>query len=239
MSYQNPHQMQCTWYDLTEKYGAPNIKWCEQTLCQFISEPANTWSNLGFLMVGILIYVYATKNKHPWSLKQFGPIVFIMGSLSFIYHFSNFYLTQILDFVGMFFFVGWALGRNLIRIGKLKPQQLIPFNLIYSAVLTVIMHLMYINEIKFQVLIIISGLLIIATEFAARKVNKVDYKWFFITLGLLIVAFSFSLSDIEHFWCNPENHGWFEQGHAIWHWTCSTAMFALYLFQSQEKLRNI
>ena len=65
MSYQNPHQMQCTWYDLTEKYGAPNIKWCEQTLCQFISEPANTWSNLGFLMVGILIYVYATKNKHP------------------------------------------------------------------------------------------------------------------------------------------------------------------------------
>ncbi|MGZ3690803.1 MAG: ceramidase domain-containing protein [Pseudobdellovibrio sp.] len=239
MSYQNPHQMQCTWYDMAEKYGAPNIKWCEQTLCQFISEPANTWSNLGFLIMAVLIYVYATKNKHPWALKQFGPIVFVMGLLSFIYHFSNFYITQIFDFVGMFLFVGWTLGRNLIRLQKLKPDQLLSFNLMYTVVLTGILHIMYVSEIKFQILIIISGLLIIATEFMVRKKVAVDYKWFWVTLGLLVVAFGFSLSDHEHIWCVPENHGWFEQGHAIWHWTSSVAMFTLYLFQSQEKLRNI
>ena len=120
MAYPNPHGPSCPWYDITEKTGAPNIKWCEETLCQWVSEPANTWSNLGYIIVGVFIIYLANKHKHNSNLKQFGPIVIFMGAMSLFYHQSNFYGSQILDFVGMFFFVGWAIGQNLIRLGKLK-----------------------------------------------------------------------------------------------------------------------
>ena len=39
---QNPHGVGCPWHSITETWGAPNVKWCEETLCQWISEPANT-----------------------------------------------------------------------------------------------------------------------------------------------------------------------------------------------------
>lgn len=236
MKYENPHGPSCPWYPITESQGAPNIKWCEETLCQWISEPANTWSNLGYMIVAVYILFYGIKNKHNFKLLQFGPIIFFMGAMSFFYHQSNFYGSQILDFVGMFFFVGWAKGMNLIRMGKLKEQQLIPFNLIVATVYTIVMHLMYVTGVKFQMLVLISAFIIIGTEIAAQKIKKTDVKWFLASIGTLVVAFGFSISDGQRIWCDPSQHGWFSQGHALWHWTAAIAMFTIYKHYSQDAL---
>lgn len=237
MTYTNPHGPSCPWYDITEKTGAPNIKWCEETLCQWVSEPANTWSNLGYLFFALIITYISIKKKHNFTMKQFGPIVFFMGAMSFFYHQSNFYISQVLDFVGMFFFVGWAIGMNLIRLGKLQKKHLIAFNLGLGTFFTVAMHLMYISGIKFQMIVMVAGALIFGTEIMARKLVKVSYKWFSITLGTILVAFSFSLSDNRRIWCDPSQHGWFSQGHAMWHWVCSIAMITLYFHYSQPALK--
>lgn len=236
MKYTNPHGPSCPWYPITESQGAPNIKWCEETLCQWISEPANTWSNLGYLIVGIYVTYLAFKNRQNFNLKQFGPIIFFMGAMSFFYHQSNFYGSQILDFVGMFFFVGWAKGMNLIRLGVLKDKHLIPFNLVVAAIFTGIMHWMYVTGIKFQMLVLISAFIIIGTEIAAQRKFRSDLGWFIASIGFLIIAFGFSISDGQRLWCDPTQHGWFSQGHAIWHWTASIAMFTIYKHYSQAKL---
>jgi hypothetical protein len=236
MSYPNPHGPSCPWYNITEKTGAPNVKWCEETLCQWISEPANTWSNLSYLIGGLFLLWFARKHKHNAEMLQFGPIIFFMGSMSFVYHLSNFYLSQILDFIGMFFFVGWTIGMNLIRLGKLKSKHLIAFNLIYSFINTLIMHVMYVNGIKYQVLIIISGLIICLTEYLARNIVKVYYKWFFATLASLILAFAFSIADGKRIWCNPTDHGWFSQGHAVWHWLAGLGMVLIFFHFQQSAL---
>lgn len=237
MAYPNPHGPMCPWYETTEQTGAPNIKWCEETLCQWISEPANTWSNIGYLIAALFVGYMAYKNKHNSNLKQFGPIIFFMGAMSLFYHMSNFYGSQILDFLGMFLFVGWAIGMNLIRLGKLKSNQLIWFNLGLASVYTVMMHAMYVSEIKFQVIVLISALIIVATEFKARKVAKVQYGWFIATLGFLVIAFGFSVSDGSRFWCHPTEHGWFSQGHAIWHWVAAIGMVTIYKHYSQATLK--
>ena len=237
MAYPNPHGPSCPWYDITEKTGAPNIKWCEETLCQWVSEPANTWSNLGYIIVGVFIIYLANKHKHNSNLKQFGPIVIFMGAMSLFYHQSNFYGSQILDFVGMFFFVGWAIGQNLIRLGKLKFAQLKWFNLSLASVYLVAMHAMYISEIKFQVIVLISGFIILATELMARKIAPIKYGWFVTTIATLIVAFGFSISDGSRFWCNPTHHGWFSQGHAVWHWVAALGMFTIYKHYTQSALK--
>ncbi|MFP5384610.1 MAG: ceramidase domain-containing protein [Bacteriovoracia bacterium] len=236
MTYQNPHNPGCPWHSITESQGAPNIKWCEETLCQWISEPANTWSNLGYLIVAVIMTYLAIKKKEPFNLKIFGPIIFFMGAMSFYYHLSNFYGSQILDFVGMFFFVGWAIGMNFIRLDKLKSEKLVPFVLVFSLLMTGIMHWMYLTNIKFQMLVLISGIIILITEIAAQKKQHNHMKWFWTTIGILIVAFGFSISDGQRLWCSPKNHGWFSQGHALWHWTAAIGMFTIYKHYSQEVL---
>jgi hypothetical protein len=237
MAYPNPHGLSCPWYEITEKTGAPNIKWCEETLCQWISEPALTWSNLGYLIVGLVVLYLGIKNKHNAHMKQFGPIIFFMGAMSFFYHQSNFYGSQILDFVGMFFFVGWAIGMNLIRLSKIKSNQLVWFNLSLASVYSVAMHAMYVTDIKFQVIVLISGFIILATEFMARNIVKVKYNWFITTILVLIVAFGFSISDGQRIWCDPTQHGWFSQGHAIWHWVAAIGMLTIYFHYSQPALK--
>lgn len=237
MQYTNPHGPSCPWYPITESQGAPNIKWCEETLCQWISEPANTWSNLGYMIVAVIITIIAFRNRHNFQLKQFGPIIFFMGAMSFFYHQSNFYGSQILDFVGMFFFVGWAMGMNFIRLGKMEANKLIPFNIIVAVIFTIAMHIMYLTGVKFQGIVLISGFIILATEIKAQKKVKTGLGWFIAAIATLIVAFGFSISDGQRLWCNPTHHGWFAQGHAVWHWTASIAMFFIYKHYSQEKLR--
>lgn len=234
--YTNPHGPSCPWYDITVAQGAPNIKWCEETLCQWISEPANTWSNLGYLIVAVVITISAFRNKESIELKQFGPIIFFMGAMSFFYHQSNFYGSQILDFVGMFFFVGWANGMNLIRLGKLQRKNLIPFNITVALIYTIAMHIMYVTGIKFQVLVLISGFFIVGTEIAAYKKVKDDIRWFSVSIVLLIIAFGFSISDGQRLWCDPTQHGWFSQGHAVWHWVASIAMFTIYKHYQKIKV---
>jgi hypothetical protein len=237
MAYPNPHGPTCPWYEITEQTGAPNIKWCEETLCQWVSEPALTWSNLGYLIVGLFVLYLGIKNKHNAHMKQFGPIIFFMGAMSFFYHQSNFYGSQILDFIGMFFFVGWAIGMNLIRLSKIKSNQLVWFNLGLASVYTVAMHAMYVTDIKFQVIVLISGFIILATEFMARNIVKVKYNWFITTILVLIVAFGFSISDGQRIWCDPTQHGWFSQGHAIWHWVAAIGMLTIYFHYSQPALK--
>jgi hypothetical protein len=234
--YINPHAPSCPWYDITEKTGAPNIKWCEETLCQWISEPANTWSNLGYMIIACVILYLSIKNKHNKELKQFGPIIFFMGAMSYFYHQSNFYGSQVLDFVGMFFFVGWVIATNLIRLGFLARKNHHWFNLALGTFFTILMHVMYIYGIKFQGIVLICGFVILGTEIMARKLAKLHYKYFISAIITLIIAFGFSISDGQRIWCDPTAHGWFSQGHAVWHWVASLGMLFIYLHYSQDAL---
>lgn len=237
MTYPNPHGPSCPWYDITEKTGAPNIKWCEETLCHWVSEPANTYSNIGYLLVAVLLLYLGIKNRHNSNMLQYGPIIFFMGAMSFFFHQSNFYVSQILDFIGMFFFVGWAIGMNLVRMGKLKYKNMIWFNLGLGIFYTAITHAMYVGGLKFQGIVLVSGFAIMLTEYLARNTVKVNYKWFATTILILIFAFGFSIADGKRIWCDPSQHGWFSQGHALWHWIASFAMLTLYLHYSQAALR--
>ena len=236
--YPNPHGLSCPWYSLAESQGAPNIKWCEETLCQWISEPANTWSNLGYLIVGLIITVLAFKNHNSSRVKQFGVIVFLMGAMSFFYHLSNFYGSQILDFIGMFLFVGWALGMNLIRLGTLQVKRLPLFYSTVAIFLTVLLHLMYINDLKFQAIVLGMGILVVIIELILYLRHHHNIRFFGLSVGLFLVGFGFSIADGSRLWCDPTLHGWFSQGHAIWHWITSLAMLTIYRHYSQIDTRD-
>jgi hypothetical protein len=99
------------------------------------------------------------------------------------------------------------------------------------------MHVMYRAGMKFQGIVLVSGFLIIATEIKARNLVKIEYKYFFAAIATLGVAFAFSIADGKRIWCDPTNHGWFSQGHAVWHWVNSFAMLFIFLHYSQAALK--
>ena len=55
---------------------------------------------------------------------------------------------------------------------------------------------------------------------------------------LLTIAFGFSISDVTRRFCDPQSHGWFSQGHALWHWIGALSMVTIFLHYSQPALRE-
>ena len=231
-NYVNPHPPGCYWYDAAEKVGAPNLKWCEETLCQVISEPANTWSNLAYIIVFAIMFKM-TRKLNSKTLRYTPYAMLIMGLGSFFYHASNNYLSQVIDFIGMFFFVHWLIGLNFMRAKVFNLNKTKKYYIGFMLLNCIVMHILYINMINFQFLIVIAVVLILYTEYLARKNNSKPESSKFLYAGLvgIIIAESFSIMDITRVMCNPENH--VIQGHAIWHVTSSIALFLAFLYFSQ------
>lgn len=233
--YVNPHQTSCPWYDLTEKFGAPNLKWCEETLCQWVSEPANTWSNILFLIVAV--YFFFRWRKHSFlPIRYAGYGIFIMGLFSFVYHLSNFYPSQSLDFIGMFVCIYNLLMINIHRLKKLTKAQYVSIYTLLVSLSTLIVHIAYLNQIHFQASIFFVILAIIATEVMCikKKRGAKNYHYYFSAFFFLIIAASFSILDLKRVMCDPTNH-WL-QGHALWHIFCAIMMVFIHLYY--EKLWN-
>jgi hypothetical protein len=126
-------------------------------------------------------------------------------------------LTQVFDFIGMFLFVYWMIILNASRLGRLSKKALFPTLAVLSAVSLAAVHLMYINHIKFQVIIASAVIVILVTEWLANKKSEtpINYKFFGIAMGFMAFAFAASMIDGSRLWCDPTNH--WVQGHAIWH----------------------
>lgn len=222
--YTNPHPPGCFWHEAAEKFGASNIKWCEQTLCNVISEPANTWSNLALLAFGLLIYKMA-KSSRSSALKWIPFAFLFMAAASFFYHASNFYISQVFDFLGIYLLIHWLLALNLIRARIFKTKGALIFYAAFIVMNSLALHLMYLFHYKFQVLVAFAGVLIFVTEFWARKKGSTPSQtiWFKLSAGTIIIAQSFSLVDLTRVMCEPSNH--LVQGHAIWHILSGLSLF--------------
>ncbi len=223
--YPNPHPPNCPWHGSAELLGAPNLKWCEATVCGWISEPANTWSNLAFLVFAALIHLQCRRSPHA-ELLWMGPAMFFMGLCSGVYHASNNYLSQLFDFIGMYLLVFWFLAINLRRSGwvTLARQRQVFATLLVLGV--VLVHLMYLAQLRFQLIIALASVAVLATEFSARRhsqIERVPLRWFLASAALLVVAQSASLADLTRLLCDPDNH--FIQGHALWHLLSAGALF--------------
>lgn len=230
--YTNPHGLSCPWYEMTEKFGAPNVKWCEETLCQWISEPANTWSNVLYILVAIY-FLFQWRN-HPFLPLRYAPIgIFLMGTFSLIYHLSNFYPTQFLDFLGMFLCIYNLLMMNIHRLIKLSRVQYLSIYILLISLSSLTVHLAYISHIPVQATVLVMVSAIVVTEILCiyKKKGGKNYKDYFIGFIFLVLAASCSVLDVKRIWCDPSNH-WL-QGHAMWHILSALMIFYMHLYYQQ------
>lgn len=224
------------------RLAAPVIKFCEPNLCANIVQPANAWSNLAYIVVGIVILVLANKNKKT-LLWWLGPITVLIGLFSFAYHASYTFIGQMLDLGSMFLFVAFLLILNLQRIRPgLKNSTAI---WLYIAVNVASLALMYaVRAVKgFNIGILIFGLelaAVLALECLAWSRTKTRYRLGYILMALLIasVAAVIWMFDYTQIWCDADAYHYLN-GHSLWHILTAISFIFVYLFYRQFNYRHI
>ncbi len=98
-------------------FGEPNVKWCEAQFASWVTEPANTWSNLAFIVAGLVMLPFAKGERSLW-LRLFGPSMLVLGVWSGLYHASFTFFFQVFDFLGMFLVLLCPLCIALERLGR-------------------------------------------------------------------------------------------------------------------------
>ena len=224
-----------------QNFIKPTINFCEKNLCSYISQPANTWSNIAFVFVGIFLWLLIRRSTNV-LLKLLAPLAIIMGLASFFYHASYTFFGQMLDLGSMFLFSSYLLIFNLRRLARpvLSGRTLLLIYVIFNAVSIACVY--FIRTIHgFNIGIPIFALQIIAVlvvEFFIRQ-QSANYRltYLAITLVILVVGWGIWLLDYLQIWCDSATFHWVN-GHALWHIMTAISLIFVYKFYHQFEYLN-
>jgi Ceramidase len=207
-----PLEPGCPWEPLSS-FWLPNVRWCEAQLCSVVVEPANTWSNLAYVVAGLALLA-AGRRRDDRTLRVFGAAEVVVGVSSFVYHMSYTGVLQVLDFFGMYVFTNLLIALNLVRLGALSRERFWPVYATSVVALTALTIALRFTPFPIQGIVFVAILAIVATELLQRAPG-IDRRFFWASLATLTVGAGFSAGDVTGVFCDPENH--VVQGHAIWH----------------------
>ncbi|NDF14431.1 hypothetical protein EB061_03810 [bacterium] len=221
----------CPWYDL-RSLRLPKIKWCEEQLCSWVIEPANTWSNLGYILIGFLM-MQLGKNHKSRALRLYGPAGVAVGVFSLIYHASVSFALQLFDFLGMYLFCYLLIFVNLERLGRRVIRNSLGPYLATVGTTTAVTMAVDVTDFPIQGLVLILIGVVFGTELLIRirRGSTYSMKNFWISAAFIGAAAACSLADVKRFHCDPSNH-WL-QGHAMWHVLGSIALLFSYFHHRQ------
>jgi hypothetical protein len=192
--------------DFSWLFEPARMQFCEETLSGVIKHPADTWTNIGPIVAGIMIVIYAVRPLE----RLLGAAALWTGIASGYFHASNTILGETLDLSGMFMviFCLLALQQHRAAPNLISDMTLAVWVLIASAILTILSAFWAIfASPAFGVIVVI----VIIRGIRANKVGP----WAWAMVGSFAVAWAFWWLDKLHILCIPGNH--ILTGHGIWH----------------------
>jgi hypothetical protein len=213
----------CPWWDMRVAWGEPNVKWCEATVCAWVNEPANAWSNLAYLAVALWC-AWRWRATGSRAMGRFAWTTLLVGAFSFAFHATNNFATQLLDFVGMYVLAFLLVALNLHRTGWLPRERVGAVHTGLTVGCTLLVPVMRFAEVPYQLVVLGAVLVIVGTEvhLSRRAGPRESYRDFWLAVGLMAAAAACSVADVTRVWCDPGNH-WL-QGHAAWHGLSALAL---------------
>jgi len=230
----------------TAKWGSGAGEFCEAFRPGLIKQPANTWSNLGFIIAGLTIawlLMRGTFSQNHNSITQnpvygtfYASIVVFLGPGSMAMHASGGDLGGFFDMLSMYLVASFTVAYASGRFFKLKP---IYFAGIFIALLAFCIwadgqpyHIIldFFGDTVFLILIVVT-IVIEAMNSLIRKVQH-DKRWALAAVGSLALAFLiWDVSGTGASLCDPHS---LMQGHAIWHILDAVAAFCMFIFYASE-----
>ncbi|MCS6934770.1 MAG: ceramidase [Chitinophagales bacterium] len=235
-------------------FGPPSgvgADFCEASRPGYIRQPANTWSNLGFVFFGLLMAWQLSHAKFdayhnrftrsPFTGLFFSCLVIALGPGSMAMHATETSLGGDLDMLSMYLVVSFAASYAMQRYFDWS-------NIVFTVSFITIVLLCewagtyyepvpvvdYAGNAAFGFFVCVT--IVFEMLNAYHRKRKLSKLWGYGSLATLILAFI-----IWNMWkdgsplCNP---GSLIQGHAMWHLLDSFAAYCLFRFYVSEQGEN-
>ncbi|HHZ64680.1 MAG TPA: hypothetical protein EYN51_04145 [Flavobacteriales bacterium] len=207
---------------------------------EWIRQPADTWSNLAFIIISVVIIWMAYYRKPGVSnnLVQntsyswlFALASFLTGAGSFYYHASLTFISQWFDVMGMYFSVSFFIIYNLDRLYKIGTAKV--YSLYFAVNILLGVLLVTIPEARRYLFGSFMLLLLVSIHYSQLKLKtEIRTSYLYWAIACFIIAFGLWILDIEHIVCVPNS---LFQLHAVWHCLTALSGFFIYMYYRSEQ----
>lgn len=237
------------WALLNAWFGPPTgvaLEFCEAYRPGIIKQPANTWSNLGFIIAGLWIAwelskgVYRTNNsltRSTFYATFYSCLVVLLGPGSMAMHATGTEVGGFFDMLSMYLIAGFVTAYAMQRFFKWQPVH---FTVVFCLVLVTCLwadrqhdiHFLFgffgVTAFAFYIGITI---LVESLNIYIRKLEHQSH-WAYYSFGALIAAFVIWIpSHDDGFLCDPQS---LLQGHAVWHLLNAVSLYCLFRYYVSE-----
>ena len=219
---------------------------CEAARTGWVRQPANTLSNLGFVVAGLAVAWYATERvrlgvtlgAHPALATAYAVLVVLLGPGSMAMHATQTDLGGHLDLLSMFLVSGFALAYALMRFVRRGPGFL---GVVFVLAVVVGMAAQlrggsaplvgHVGNAAFALQVLLAVGLEVAL--VRRAVPRQDVWFGAASVVTLLSAFAiWTTGTTGHAWCRPDA---VLQQHALWHVLCACAAYLLFRHYAAER----
>ncbi len=215
---------------------------CEAPRAAGWAQPSNTYSNLGYVLVGLLALGWSgsqplfpdganlMRRQRAYALV-FGLAIVAIGLGSLFFHGTLTFAGQFTDLLGMYLLSNLLLVYNLARIFGLKGAA---FAGLYVGLTVAFGGLMLLapETRRYTFAIGIAGALILELVLYARQRPKMQPALLLFALAIFGLAYVIWTLDSTGAWCDPT--GWL-QGHAVWHILGAVSAGLAFIYYWREK----
>jgi hypothetical protein len=233
--------------------GAPNRCletfgcFCEAPRAGLVRQPANTFSNFGFVAVGLAIAAArgrqragrATAPGNPLTTGTLLPTlvslaVALLGPGSMFLHASLTGWGGVLDVLSMYLWVTFAIAYAALRAASLSTNAFLALHAaLFAAAGWSKLATSGSSDLVFGLLI--AGFVLgEGAVWHRQRALRQDRRWLALALGFFAVAFALWLPSRrpDGALCDPHS---LLQGHAAWHLLCATAAGSIWLYWRSER----
>jgi len=198
----------------------PDACFCEAISAGSIRQPIDTWSNLAFVIVGMIVAADRVWRRPDRLIFAWACIAIGLGSM--FYHASLSFVGQWFDVMSMYllgtFMVLYAAQRlsgNGSRSRRM-PKDSRAFTVSYIVINLAlgVLLIMWPEARRYLFGALIVSALILEAILYRRKQTTLQAKWLIAALGVYVVAQIIWTLDLNHIVCDPTS---VLQGHAVWH----------------------
>ena len=221
--------------------------YCEAIRPGRVAQPANSWSNAGFVFAGLAVLAHLRRTgpalmaSDPFYPRLYGALGIFLGVGSFAFHGTMTAWGGAADLISMYAYIAFVVAYDLARVGEWRRVR---FGAVFTAVTLVPSLALAVipsehGKWLFAILVGVALLLEVAVSFpslrpwAPRPIDPVRRPWFWAGLGSFVVANGvWNVSHTGGPWCDPHSL-W--QGHALWHLLSAVAVWCFYLYFLAER----
>lgn len=219
----------CPWSSL----APATSRFCEDAVCGLVREPANTWSNVGFVVAGLAMLRLGPVT--PRLLRRFGYVCVFLGIGSALFHATRTYYGGLLDTAGMQATAAFMLAANARRLfpsgdgreGERRDARtfwlLAVTGTVFAASFEQHERSLYVLEMAVAS---VMELVILRRESFQRA-----HRWLGLSWVTFVPAYALWWLDLHHVACQSSAH--VVNGHAAWHLLMAASLFSVQRFHAE------